>query len=50
MKPMKKKTRRALRKAVEAVSAAATMIAVETLGSAAGSLLKDALKKRRRDR
>lgn len=47
---MKKKTRRALRRAVKAVSTAAAMIAVETIGAAAGSLLKDALKKRRRAR
>ncbi|WP_437668816.1 hypothetical protein [Sorangium sp. So ce131] len=47
---MKKKTRRALRRAVKAVSAAAALLAVETIGSAAGSLLKDALKKKRRDR
>ncbi|XYH92838.1 hypothetical protein ACMHYB_33845 [Sorangium sp. So ce1128] len=47
---MKKKTRRALRRAVKAVTTAAAMIAVETIGSAAGSLLKDALKKKRRDR
>ncbi|AUX44237.1 uncharacterized protein SOCE26_057010 [Sorangium cellulosum] len=47
---MKKKTRRALRRAVKAVSAAAAMIAVETIGSAAGSLLRDALKRKRRDR
>ncbi|WP_437585294.1 hypothetical protein [Sorangium sp. So ce1000] len=47
---MKKKTRRALRKAVKAVSTAAAMIAVEAISSAAGSLLKDALKTRRRDR
>ncbi|MGK3961958.1 hypothetical protein WME89_29295 [Sorangium sp. So ce321] len=47
---MKKKTRRALRKAVKAVSAAAAMLAVETIGSAAGSLLRDAVRKTRKKR
>ncbi|WP_155798435.1 hypothetical protein [Sorangium cellulosum] len=45
-----KKTRRALRGAVEAASTAAARIGVETIGTAAGSLLKDALKERRRGR
>ncbi len=47
---MKKKTRRALRRAVKAVSSAAALIAIETIGAVAGSLLKDAVKKRRRER
>jgi hypothetical protein len=47
---MTKKTRRALRKAVKTVSRAAALIAIETVGSAAGSLLKDVLKKRTRVR
>ncbi|WP_437805805.1 hypothetical protein [Sorangium sp. So ce1078] len=47
---MKKKTRRALRRAVKAVSTAAAAIMVETIGAAAGSLLKDALKRRPRAR
>ncbi|WP_437573193.1 hypothetical protein [Sorangium sp. So ce887] len=47
---MKQKTRRALRRAVKAVSTATAAILVEPLGATAGSLLKDALKRRRRAR